>query len=144
MSTHQEIPIACDLTALPAEVREQHLSEGVKLLQAAAEVQELPNGYAFRFASEPGTLMALAKFVEYERLCCPFYAFVIEVEPGGGSLWLCMTGGKGVKEFEQALLINGSEALHNQLVNTGGNDALGEAVVKAAAGLSKTLHQSKR
>jgi hypothetical protein len=70
----------------------------------AQELRELPDGYEFRFANEPEMALALANFVEYERLCCPFYTFNIEVGAGGGPLWLRLTGTDGVKEFSKALL----------------------------------------
>jgi len=41
--------------------------------------------------------MSLAHFVEPERQCCSFYHFVLEIEPGGGPLWLRLTGGEEVK-----------------------------------------------
>ncbi len=99
----ENLPIACDLTAIPLAEREQHVTVGLQLFQKAEQLQELPNGYAFRFANEPGMFMALANFVENERRCCQFFAFVIELEPGGGPLWLRLTGGDGVKEFVHAL-----------------------------------------
>jgi hypothetical protein len=140
------IPIACDLTAIPADAREQHIDEGLQILQAAEEVQELPNGYAYRFANKEGEFMALANFVENERRCCPFYAFVIEVEPGGGALWLRMTGGEGVKEFEQAIFADVNEAIRTRRINTGGEATLDAAVVQsvpALAGLVAQTSESK-
>ncbi|MCC6454133.1 MAG: hypothetical protein IT328_04270 [Caldilineaceae bacterium] len=112
----QNIPIACDLTVIPASEREQHSATSRQIFQAAQEVEELPDGYAFRFNNEPGMFMALASFVENERLCCPFFRFVLEVEPGGGSLRLHLTGGEGVKEFEKSSLIDPHEALRTQLI----------------------------
>jgi hypothetical protein len=102
----QNIPIACDLTAIPASEREQHSATSRQIFQAAQEVQELPSGYSFRFNNEPGMFMELANFVENERLCCPFFRFALEVEPGGGPLWLHLTGGEGVKEFEKAMFVD--------------------------------------
>ncbi len=90
--------IACDLTAIPEEARQRHLATTPELFAAVQEVEELPNGYAFRFANEPGRFMALANFVAYEQLCCPFEGFAIEVEPHGGPIWLRLTGDEAVKE----------------------------------------------
>ena len=104
MSNRHDIPIACDLTAIPVEVRETHMSEVKSLFAKVQEVREVPDGQAFRFGNDPGIVLELANFVEYERLCCPFFAFGIEVEAGGGPLWLRLTGGEGVKEFWQAML----------------------------------------
>ncbi len=68
------------------------------------EVRELDDGYAFRHSSEPDVLLLLAEFVALERLCCPFLGFEIELEPGGGPLWIRMTGEKGAKGVLQAEL----------------------------------------
>jgi hypothetical protein len=94
-----EIPIACDLTAIPAEYREQHSAIAEQLFAAVLEIRELPDGYAFRLPEEPGMLLKAAEFVSLERLCCPFFGFVLEIEPAGGPLWLKLTGGAGVKEY---------------------------------------------
>lgn len=106
MSTNviESQPIVCDLTAIPVSVREQHVITAPKIFRAAQEVQELPNGYAFRLPNEPGMFMALAQFVENERLCCPFYHFGLEIEPNGGPLWLRLTGNEGVKQLLETAL----------------------------------------
>jgi hypothetical protein len=88
----------CDLTAIPAAVRRQHLASIPAIFQAVQEVRELPDGYALRFANEPGRFMALANYVEYERLCCSFLQYGIEIEPHGGPIWLRLSGGQRVKE----------------------------------------------
>jgi hypothetical protein len=63
--------LACDLTAIPASVREEHVLTAPQLFSAAQEVLELPNGFAIRFLNKPGKFMAIAWFIENERLCCP-------------------------------------------------------------------------
>ena len=96
--TNHDTPIACDLTALDAEVRTSHLSVAEHLLRdGAAEVRELPNGYAFRYAA--AQYADVAQFIANERLCCPFFTFVLEVTPAHGPLWLRITGDERVKEF---------------------------------------------
>lgn len=98
MHQNEEQPFVCDLTAIPAEVREQHLASLPKIFQAAQDVRELPNGYAFKFQNEPGRFKSLANFVEYEQLCCPYEGLAVEIEPSGGPIWLRLTGGEGYKE----------------------------------------------
>ena len=63
------------------------------------EMKELDDGYAFRVSSESASIVKLAEWVSLERLCCAFFKFALEVEPGGGPVWLSLTGGPGVKEF---------------------------------------------
>lgn len=111
MRNETELPIACDLTAIPLSERTEHVSVSLHIFEQAEQVQELPTGYAFRFANEPGLFMQLAQFVGNERRCCQFFAFGIELEPGGGPLWLRLTGGEGVKDFVQATFGDMTEAV---------------------------------
>lgn len=90
-----EQPLACDLTAIPADVREEHVIGAPQLFAAAQAVHELADGYAIRFANEVGRFMTIAKFVENERLCCPFFHFRLEIEPNRGPIWLRLTGAEG-------------------------------------------------
>jgi len=131
--------LACDLTVIPSDVREEHVLTVPQLFSAAQEVQELPNGYAIRFANETGRFMAIAKFIENERLCCPFFNFGLEVEPNSGPLWLRLTGGEGVKEILQTTLledIQDKNAL-KQLIQTGGDTHLDEVVAQTPLPLLK-------
>ena len=96
----QDIPIACDLTALEPGMRSTHLEAARQLLHGdAAEVTELPDGYAFRYRADQ--YERVAQFIANERLCCPFFTFVLEVTPAQGPLWLRVTGSEGVKDFLQ-------------------------------------------
>ncbi len=132
--------LACDLTAIPASQREEHVDNAPKLFQTAQEVQELSNGYAIRFSNEPGKFLAMAGFVENERLCCPFFRFGLEVEPDGGALWLRLTGGEGVKEILKATLLESHEDdTLKKLIRTGGDARLDEAVARAALPLLDTV-----
>jgi len=94
---NEDQALACDLTATPSDAREEHVTTAPQLFALAKEVQELSDGFAIRFLNEPGRFMAIAKFIENEQLCCPFFNFGLEVEPNSGPLWLCLTGGEGVK-----------------------------------------------
>lgn len=115
-------PLVCDMTAIPAADREDHILEATQIFQSAQIIQELPNGYALQIPNQGDMWMALARFVESERKCCPFFNFVIEAEPNAGPLHLRLTGGEGVKELLQASLSEqlGSE-IRQQLIHTGGD-----------------------
>ena len=95
----KESPIACDMTAIEPGLRARHVATGGEVLRAVAEIQELPDGYAFRLPAEPDTLHKTVEFISLERLCCPFLGFTLAVEPEGGPVWLRLTGRVGVKEF---------------------------------------------
>lgn len=130
--------LACDLTAIPKDVREEHVVTAPQLFAAAQEVQELPNGYAIRFLNEPGRFMGIAKFIENERLCCPFFNFGLDIDPNSGPLWLRLTGDEGVKELLQTTLFENidKEALKN-LIHTGGDAQLDEVIAQTSLPLLK-------
>ena len=98
-----EIPLACNLSAIDAECRSQHITSARYLLSnVAQERQELPEGFTFRFMAEDYLLVV--EFIANERLCCPFFRFVLEISPAQGPIWLHITGGEAVKAFLQAEL----------------------------------------
>ena len=88
--TGQDIPIVCDLTAIPADQREAHIARSKRLLDVEFEERhELPDGYAWRFSADQYT--ELCAFIDNERRCCAFLAFTLEVAPQRGPLWLRIT-----------------------------------------------------
>lgn len=99
-----ESPIACDLTAMTAEQRARRQILARQMHAVTKEVRELPDGYAFRFSAEPELCLTLAEFMTFERLCCPFFTFILELEHEGGPMWLRLTGRDGVKQFLRAEL----------------------------------------
>ncbi len=113
-----DIPLACDINAIPAEQRERALTVAQQMYSAIEEVRGLPNGLAFRLPASSAMLMLIAEDIGSERLCCPFLLFTLEIPPAGGDFWLSFTGGEGVKEF---LRMSFEEA-----------DLLDEAVARAA------------
>ena len=95
----EQSPFVCDMSALRPEQRQSHLVNSRELFSQIRDFRELPNGYAFGFASEPDLLVRIADFISLERLCCPFLHFAIEVEAEGGPVWLHLNGREGVKAF---------------------------------------------
>lgn len=133
--------LACDLTAIPSDVREEHVISTPQLFALAQEVQDLPNGFSIRFLNEQGRFMAIARFIENERLCCPFFNFGLEIEPNSGPLWLRLTGGDGVKEILQTTLFENIEDKNvlKQLIQTGGDAHLDEVVAQTTLPLIKSV-----
>ena len=137
MNKSEDQAIICDLTAIPADVREQHVLNSPRIFQTAQEIRELPNGYAFRLPNEPDMWMALANFVEHERRCCPFWRFGLTVEPHNGPLWLELTGAEGAKELlTMALSEQKGEDIFKRLIQTGGEGRLDQAVAQSAVALA--------
>lgn len=97
--TRPQSPLACDMTAIPPDQRQAHLTTSKQLFSKIQEFRQLANGYEFRFAAEPDLIVKLAEFIALEKLCCPFLNFVMEVEQESGPVWLRLTGREGVKAF---------------------------------------------
>ena len=95
----EQSPLACDMTAIPAEQRPVHLATSKDLFSRIEEFRELADGYEFQLAPGPDLIVKLAQFVALEKLCCPFLHFAIEVEPEHGPVRLRLTGREGVKAF---------------------------------------------
>jgi hypothetical protein len=102
MSANEQVPIACDLSAIDAAEREQHVLTAKELFGAAAEVQELADGYAFRLPVDNLMLRSAAEWMANERLCCPFFIFALKVEAQSKGLWVSLTGSEDVKAFIRA------------------------------------------
>ena len=100
----REIPIACDLDAISANDRPRYNELRAMLASAAVGRRALPDGVAIEVETERMTLAQLAEWISFERKCCPFLEFRIEVAPDSGPVWLSLTGRPGVREFlSQAL-----------------------------------------
>ncbi len=97
-----EPPFACQMNAMNAAQRKRYDVLANQLNLRQRERRELPQGYAFQLPADNEMLLALAEWIYYERLCCPFFDFAIEVERNGGPLWLKLAGRDGIKPFIQA------------------------------------------
>ena len=109
-------PLACDLTVFAPAERARHRALVRDVVHGrCAERRELADGYALRYSADPTVFTALAEWIDLERRCCPFLRFALEVEPGGGPVWVRLTGGAGVKQvlaaaFESVLTDRGTAA----------------------------------
>ncbi len=93
----------CDLSAIAPSQRDAHQALAARLFgEAVQEWTELANGYAFRFT--PEEYEDVTAFVANERLCCPFFTFVLEVTADRGPLWLRITGNENAKAVLQQVL----------------------------------------
>lgn len=97
-----ESPFACNRLALTPEQRKRHFDElGPKLRSLKKSVREIPHGYEFEFTADSNTVQLVAEWAVGERACCPFFEIDMRLEREGGSLWLGLTGRKGIKQFIQ-------------------------------------------
>ena len=114
-----EVTIACISDAIPAEKRERWLEVATQMYGAVQEVQELLDGYAFRLPSSSEMLLIVSEDLNYDRLCCPFIRYTLEIEPNGGPYWLRFTGGEEVKEFLR-ISFESSNLLNEQVAQAAG------------------------
>ena len=91
------LPVACTLSQPDLARRRAGLF--ADLARRRQEARWLSEGVALRYSSEQGTLALLAEFIQLERQCCPLLRFQLTVEPGGGPIWLELTGPPGTREF---------------------------------------------
>ena len=92
-----DLPIACTLTE--RELAERRAGLLAALRRHRQEVRWLADGAAFRYTSDPAVLACLTEFVRLESQCCAFLRFRLTIEPGGGPVWLELTGPAGTREF---------------------------------------------
>jgi hypothetical protein len=62
------------------------------LFREAEAVEELPDGYAFRFACTQERIGAILKLITVERSCSPFLTFELIFSAQEGPLWLRLRG----------------------------------------------------
>jgi hypothetical protein len=99
------LPVVCEPASFPsAESFALHLAEGRRILAAALDRQELPDGYAICLPNDDETMLSVARWSVDERRCCPFFTFTIVREPAPGPLSLRITGPDGAKQVLDAAM----------------------------------------
>jgi hypothetical protein len=94
-----ESPLACDLGAISATDRPRYHELRRSVAASVIGKRELPDGIAIQMDTARIALPQLAEWISFERKCCPFFEFRIDLAPGSGPVWLSLTGRAGVKEF---------------------------------------------
>jgi hypothetical protein len=89
--------LACDLNALSPAERQQQADTLERLRRTVLEVVDLPDGCALRLPADDAALRLAADFISFERRCCPFFEFNLNVTPDAGPIWLRLTGRPEVK-----------------------------------------------
>jgi hypothetical protein len=100
-----ELPIACGLSSREQRERREQLSR--ELFSNRIRIDELADGYEFVFPGGAEWAEKLAGFVVSEKECCPFFAFEVLLEPGGGPISLRVRGPEGAKEFVRGEFVGG-------------------------------------
>lgn len=103
MTTPRPDPVlACNAQAIPSQMRPAHAAHIQHLIASVQEVQALPTGYALRLSNETEIVQTIMAFLTYERLCCPFFHFLLDIQPEQGPIWLQVTGAIDLKPFVQS------------------------------------------
>jgi hypothetical protein len=100
--TQSESPFFCNLQALSAAERNEHLQLTRRLAESILKTMEVLDGYAFEVDRHRMSMKDLAAWTEFERRCCPFFDFTLELRRENGPLTFQLTGRDGVKEFIRA------------------------------------------
>ena len=95
-------PLACNMGVFTSAQHESHIQTTTELIQAVQSVQEVGNGYEFRFPNETEYISKIAEFISNERLCCPFLKFTLNVVSNREPVSLSLTGPSGTQEFLRA------------------------------------------
>jgi hypothetical protein len=103
-SVEEQFDFFCRLDALNKTERARHSELTRQLKAGVRRTIELADGYALELPSEQASLVSAVEWATYERRCCPFFKFALELESDGGSNWLRITGREGVKKFLQIAL----------------------------------------
>lgn len=93
----RQVPVACNLSEADLALREAEIAND--LFRGCEQVEELADGYAFRFRGVEQWANRLLSFVLEERKCCPFFTFDLLFEPQEGPIWLQLRGDERVKLF---------------------------------------------
>lgn len=100
--TQTDPALVCDPGALSPDQRRDHARLTAELARRMLGVDELTDGFAFRFPADSEIIPGLAGFIANERLCCPFLKFGLEIGPEAAPFRLSLTGPETVKDFLQA------------------------------------------
>jgi hypothetical protein len=70
-----------------------------ELFPGLLAVEELADGYGYKFPADDAWVAKVMAVVAAERQCCPFFTFEVVFEPHGRGLWLRFRGSEAIKAF---------------------------------------------
>ena len=99
----EKLPIACTLSS--SELRERQKTSIAGLIEKITNVADLENGYRLFFENEDGIVEMLREFVAFERQCCAFMAYEMDVLKKERAVVLSLTGPEGTKAFIEEMFL---------------------------------------
>jgi hypothetical protein len=97
IGTNTGAVVACSLSEQDLAQRSKEVARD--LFAFAERVEELPDGYTWRFPGDGEWHSKLLTFVAAERRCCAFFRIEVIFEPGLGPVSLTLRGPDGTKTF---------------------------------------------
>ena len=91
------LAVACSLSEQEQAQRSQEVARD--LFAFAQQVEQLPDGYSWRFPGDGDWHGKLLDFVAFERRCCGFLRIELVFEPGLGPVTLSLRGPEVAKAF---------------------------------------------
>jgi hypothetical protein len=91
------LPIVCHLSG--PEQQRRRLQIASDIYKDLQQVDELPDGYSFRYPDGEEVAARLLEFITFERKCCPFMTFELVFEPDQDHIQLRLRGPEGTREF---------------------------------------------
>ena len=90
-------PYSCNMGALTEQELADYQQLATRLHSSVQEIKELKNGFAFKLPAD--AVVSTSQWIAYERKCCPFFDFELEIAKDSGPVWLRISGDKGIKDF---------------------------------------------
>ena len=94
---NRKLPIACLLPNHEQAKRREEIANDI--FKRVEEIQELRDGFSFRYPGTDEWISKILKFIMFERKCCPFFTFELLFASNTGPIYLHIRGSKDVKEF---------------------------------------------
>ncbi|MPY87502.1 MAG: hypothetical protein GEU99_06240 [Luteitalea sp.] len=95
-------PFVCNIDALTPSERAAYKQISARVLGAIVNRHEIADGYLFEVDRDRLPITDLATWVAFERRCCSFFDFRLDVHRENGPVTLRLTGPDGVKSFIEA------------------------------------------
>jgi hypothetical protein len=94
--------LACILNAISPGDRTRYADLFRRIQAAITDRRELADGYVFRLNGDSVSLPDLAQWISFERLCCPFFTFQLQITGEESDYWLTLRGAGGHKTDNRA------------------------------------------
>lgn len=96
--------LTCSLP--PAELRARRTQLQRELAPAVLEIEPTSGGYRFWFDATAQRLAQIAELIAFEKECCAFLDFALELRAGAGRVALTLSGPADARPIIEALFVD--------------------------------------